>query len=137
LPVSRPVHTPATRVDVADLNQDPESTSGSCDLDQKYNIVGFNENSNELTPRLIARLDQVAAEIGERRCHVRVTGYASHEGALAENALFAVERAQNSLQYLKTHGVKFVDALATGVGATNAFGPDYRSNRRVVIIITP
>src|SRR5262249_61389888 len=115
----------------------PESRAGMCDLDQNYNVIGFNENSNDLTPRVTARLDQVVADIGGRRCHIRITGYSSHEGALAENALFAVERAQNSLRYLQTHGVKALEAVATGAGATSGFGPDYRSNRRVGIIVTP
>jgi outer membrane protein OmpA-like peptidoglycan-associated protein len=121
----------------ASLDPDPEGGMARCDLDQIYNVVGFNENSNELTPRLIQRLDQVAADIGDRQCNVQVTGYSSKQGAIASNALFAVERAQNSLHYLQVHGVRFVRASATGVGATEQFGPDFTSNRRVVITITP
>lgn len=144
IPASAPALAPAPAAvekaapgDVATGNQDPEASAGACDLEQKYNVVGFNENSNALTPRLIERLDQVVADIGDRQCNVQVTGYSSRQGSTASNALFAVERAQNSLKYLQEHGVKFVQASATGVGATDQFGPDYRANRRVVIIVTP
>ncbi len=121
----------------ASLDPDPEGGMARCDLDQVYNVVGFNENSNALTPRLTRRLDQVVADIGGRQCKVQVTGYSSTQGAIASNALFAVERAQNSLRYLTQHGVRFVHAIATGAGATTQFGLDYRSNRRVVITVTP
>jgi outer membrane protein OmpA-like peptidoglycan-associated protein len=121
----------------AALDPDPEGGMARCDLSQTYNVIGFNENSNELTPKLTRRLDQVAADIGDRECKVVVTGYSSRQGIIASNALFAVERAQNSLRYLQTHGVRFVRAIATGAGATDQFGSDYLSNRRVVISVTP
>jgi len=124
-------------VKVASLDDSGAASNFRCDLDEIYNVVGFNENSNELTANLIDRLDQVAADIGDRQCNVQVTGYSSKQGAIASNALFAVERAQNALRYLQEHGVKFVRASATGVGATDQFGPDFRSNRRVVITVTP
>ena len=122
---------------VASINQNPEHSTGPCDLDQKYNVVGFSRNSNELTPELRQRLDQVAADIGARHCTAQLLGYSSHEGSIASNALFAIERAQKSLRYLEERGVKFVKANAAGVGATDAFGPVFSSNRRVVIIVTP
>ena len=122
---------------MAMLNQDPGGATAFCGLDQKYNVIGFNRNSNDLTPRLKARLDQVAADIGERKCALQLVGYASHEGDLASNALFAVERAQKALAYLRGRGVVFSDASATGVGATGQFGADPNANRRVVIIVTP
>lgn len=124
-------------VQVASLDDSGAASNLNCDLDEIYNVIGFNENSNELTPNLIERLDQVAADIGDRQCNLQVTGYSSKQGAIASNALFAVERAQNALKYLQEHGVKFVRASATGVGATDQFGPDFRSNRRVVITVTP
>jgi outer membrane protein OmpA-like peptidoglycan-associated protein len=116
---------------------DPEPEGAHCDLDERYNVIGFNSNSNELTERLIERLDQIAADIGDRQCNVTVTGYSSKQGTIASNALFAIERAQNSLRYLQQKGVKFIKASATGVGATDEFGPDFASNRRVVITVTP
>ena len=115
--------------------QDPEAAP--CGLDQKYNVVGFNRNSNELTRRLKARLDQIAADIGARRCTAQIVGYSSHEGNLASNALFAVERAQNALSYLRQRGVQFARVTATGAGATEKFGEDFALNRRVVIAIAP
>ena len=45
------------------VNQDPEAEAQPCGLDQKYNVIGFNRNSNELTRKLKLRLDQVAADI--------------------------------------------------------------------------
>ena len=134
-PVDRaPAEAP---VKTAALESDPQPVGAECDLDELYNVIGFNENSNELTPKLIERLDQVARDIGARQCNVQVTGYSSKQGSTASNALFAIERAQNSLRYLQEHGVKFIQASATGVGATDQFGPDFRSNRRVVITVTP
>lgn len=132
-----PGTTASDPVKVASLDESGSSPGINCDLDEIYNVIGFNENSNELTPNLIERLDQVAADIGDRQCNVQVTGYSSKQGAIASNALFAIERAQNALRYLQEHGVKFVRASATGVGATDQFGPDFRSNRRVVITVTP
>jgi outer membrane protein OmpA-like peptidoglycan-associated protein len=122
---------------VATIDPDPEGGMAQCDLGLKYNVVGFNENSNALTPRLAHRLDQVVADIGDRHCKVQVTGYSSKHGVIASNALFAIERAQNSLRYLEEHGVKFAAAIATGGGATDQFGPDDSLNRRVVITIAP
>ncbi len=121
----------------ASLAPAPAANGLNCDLDQKYNVIGFNSNSNELTPKLLERLDQIAADIGDRQCNVTVTGYSSKQGSTASNALFAVERAQNSLRYLQERGVKFVKASAAGVGATDEFGPDFASNRRVVITVSP
>jgi outer membrane protein OmpA-like peptidoglycan-associated protein len=120
---------------IALVDQNPEAIP--CGLDQKYNVIGFNRNSNELTRTLKARLDQIAADIGERRCTAQIVGYSSHEGSLASNALFAVERAQNALSYLRQRGVSFVRASATGAGATDKFGGDFALNRRVVIAVAP
>ncbi len=128
---------PLEPMETAHLDPDPEGNVRNCDIDELYNVVGFNENSNELTPKLLERLDQIAQDIGDRQCNVQVTGYSSRQGSYATNALFAVERAQNSLRYLQERGVKFVRASAAGVGATDQFGPDFRANRRVVITVTP
>jgi len=136
-PVLQIADASAEPIRTAALDEAPEASGTDCDLDEVYNVIGFNENSNELTPGLIERLDQVAADIGDRQCNVQVTGYSSRQGAIASNALFAVERAQNSLRYLQEHGVKFVRASATGVGATDQFGPSFRENRRVVISVAP
>jgi outer membrane protein OmpA-like peptidoglycan-associated protein len=130
-----PGSTEPARTALAD--QAPETEALPCGLDQKYNVIGFNRNSNELTKKLQLRLDQVAADIGAHRCSVQIVGYSSHEGDLASNALFAVERAQNALSYLRAHGVKFTRVSATGAGATEQFGDDFALNRRVVIAIAP
>lgn len=115
----------------------PEVTTGSCSLDQLYNVVGFNENSNDLTPRLKERLDQIVADIGTEKCEVLVTGYSSKQGDHATNALFAIERAQNVLTYLRQAGLSFEKVTATGGGATDQFGAEFSKNRRVVISVAP
>lgn len=123
-----------TSMSVALADQDPE---GSCQIDDLYNVIGFNENSNDLTPRLMKRLDQIAAAIGPQKCTALITGYSSTQGDYATNALFSVERAQNVLRYLRQQGVQFADATATGVGETTQFGDELNANRRVVITIRP
>jgi outer membrane protein OmpA-like peptidoglycan-associated protein len=137
-PETAPSAASAESLEIASLDPDPEAgVSPVCDLDEHYNVIGFNENSNELTADITARLDQVIADIGARQCNVMVTGYSSKQGSYATNALFSVERAQNALRYLVEHGLRFVKANATGVGATDQFGPEFRENRRVVITVTP
>lgn len=132
-------HAPAETMDVALVDQDPEGSvdAASCQIDDLYNVVGFNENSNDLTPRLMARLDQIVEAIGPQRCTAMITGYSSTVGDYATNALFSVERAQNVLRYLRERGVKFAEATATGVGETEQFGPEPNANRRVVITVRP
>jgi len=113
------------------------ATSAGCNRDELYNVVGFNESSNDLTPKLMQRLDQIVADIGEQKCKVLVTGYSSRAGNHATNALFAIERAQNVLTYLKQAGLKFEKVSATGAGATEQFGDTFYANRRVVISVAP
>jgi outer membrane protein OmpA-like peptidoglycan-associated protein len=121
-------------MELALADQDPE---GSCQIDDLYNVIGFNENSNDLTPRLMKRLDQIAAAIGTQKCTALITGYSSTQGDYATNALFSVERAQNVLRYLREQGVQFAEATATGVGETTQFGEELNANRRVVITVRP
>jgi outer membrane protein OmpA-like peptidoglycan-associated protein len=126
--------TAVESIEVALLDQDPE---GSCQIDDLYNVIGFNENSNDLTPRLMKRLDQIATAIGKQKCTALITGYSSTQGDYATNALFSVERAQNVLRYLREQGVEFAEATATGVGETTQFGEELNANRRVVITVRP
>jgi len=126
----------AAPVEVAAVS--PAATDPTaCTRDELYNVIGFNENSNDLTPRLEARLKQIIEDIGPQKCKVLVTGYSSKQGNHATNALFAIERAQNVLAYLKKSGLSFERATAAGGGATDQFGPDFASNRRVVISVSP
>ncbi len=119
---------------VALANQDPEQ---SCQIDDLFNVIGFNENSNDLTPKLMRRLDQIVTAIGTQKCTALVTGYSSTQGDYATNALFSVERAQNVLRYLRQQGVQFAEANAAGFGETTQFGEDLNANRRVVITVRP
>jgi outer membrane protein OmpA-like peptidoglycan-associated protein len=115
----------------------PAPESAECNRDELYNVIGFNENSNDLTPKLEARLKQIIDDIGPQKCKVLVTGYSSKQGDHATNALFAIERAQNVLGYLKQAGLSFEKATAAGGGATEQFGPSFSANRRVVIAVSP
>ena len=135
-PVAEPDPVTVASVETAAVPE-PTATAGSCSLDQLYNVVGFNENSNDLTPRLMERLDQIVADIGTEKCEVLVTGYSSKQGDHATNALFAIERAQNVLTYLRQAGLSFEKVTATGGGATDQFGAEFSKNRRVVISVAP
>lgn len=121
---------------VALANQNPEGNA-LCQIDDLFNVIGFNENSNDLTPRLMQRLDQIVVAIGPQKCRALVTGYSSTQGDYATNALFSVERAQNVLRYLRQQGVQFAEATATGFGETTQFGQELNANRRVVITVRP
>ncbi|RYG98807.1 MAG: hypothetical protein EON57_12235 [Alphaproteobacteria bacterium] len=132
----------ATTVEVAAVGPEAVAAptareSAECNRDELYNVVGFNENSNDLTPKLEARLKQIIEDIGPQKCKVLVTGYSSKQGNHATNALFAIERAQNVLAYLKQAGLSFEKATATGGGATEQFGEGSSVNRRVVISVSP
>lgn len=139
-PGSRPVAPPGAEDDkdamvTASIAARPDSAP-AC-LETRYNVIGFNENSNDLTQGLKVRLDQVVADIGKQTCRVEVVGYSSRQGAFDTNALFAIERAQNVLAYLRQSGLRFEQAVATGGGATDRFGPGLSANRRVVITVGP
>ena len=82
-------------------------------------------------------MDKDIGDIGDEKCRVQITGYSSTQGDHATNALFAVERAQNVLRYLRRNGMQFSKVNATGAGATEKFGDDFAANRRVVITVTP
>lgn len=115
----------------------PDAASGACDRDEIYNVIGFNESSNDLTPRLTARLDQILADIRGQKCRIELTGYSSRQGNHATSALFAIERAQNVLTYLRENGLAYEKVKVTGGGATDQFGPEPGTNRRVVITVRP
>jgi outer membrane protein OmpA-like peptidoglycan-associated protein len=100
-------------------------------------VLGFNENSNDLTTRVTDRLDQIIKDIGDEVCTLQLTGYSSTQGDFDTNALFAIERAQNVLRYLRESGLKYTSANALGAGETDQFGPAFSDNRRVVITVAP
>ena len=113
------------------------TSSTGCDLDNLYNVLGFNENSNDLTTRVTDRLDQIIKDIGDNVCTLPLTGYSSTQGDFDTNALFAIERAQNVLRYLRDSDLEYTTANAVGAGETDQFGPAFSDNRRVVITVTP
>jgi outer membrane protein OmpA-like peptidoglycan-associated protein len=121
--------------EVAPVKEAAAATPDACD--ETFNIMGFNENSSDLTPKVVDRLDEIAKVLGKNECKAMLTGYSSTQGSYSLNALFSIERAQNSLKYLRDKGVKFSSAQASGVGETKQFGPSFRENRRVVLVVTP
>jgi outer membrane protein OmpA-like peptidoglycan-associated protein len=134
---AQPAAAVAMASDADEANPEPETGSPTCGLTQAFQITGFNENSNELTPNIAGQLDAVIKAIGTQKCAVRITGYSSTEGDYAHNALFSIERAQNTLRYLSDRGVKFRRYSANGVGETRQFGPAPSANRRVVVRVSP
>lgn len=122
-------------IKTASLRPSVDASGAACD--QVYNVIGFNESSNDLTPKLMQRLDEIIADIGTRKCKVEVVGYSSRLGANDLNALFAVERAQNVARYLRQKQLGYASLKATGGGGTEQFGDVPSANRRVVITVTP
>ena len=127
----------ATVTDAPAPVADTATDMAGCNLSKTFQITGFNENSNDLTPRTHRQLDAVVKAIGAQKCVVHVTGYSSTEGDFAHNALFSIERAQNALRYLTEKGVKYRRFSANGVGETKQFGPTPNANRRVVVAVSP
>lgn len=135
-----PPKAAATTTDAADspdANPNPEANVPDCGITKSFQITGFSRNSNELTPKTRKALEAVAKTLGAQKCAVNVKGYSSIEGDVAHNALFSIERARNSLQYLAAQGVKFRKYSANGVGETSQFGADPNANRRVVVVVSP
>lgn len=141
--MAEPMPVPPGRAAASDAaepdagNPDPEGGVPSCGINQKFQILGFNENSNDLTPKVRQALDGVVKAIGTQKCVVHLTGYSSTEGDYAHNALFSIERSQNALRYLADQGVQFRKYSANGVGETKQFGASPRANRRVVVTVSP
>jgi outer membrane protein OmpA-like peptidoglycan-associated protein len=127
---------PAVEIELASVDTSA-LTGGSCSKAERYNVLGFAENSNEVTPRVVERLKQILGDIGGQRCVIHVTGYSDTRGSYATNALFAVERAQNVLAFMRANGLQYLDVNATGAGETNRFGTTPATNRRVVITVRP
>ena len=125
----------ARPVEVAAV-EEPATTSG-CDLDNLYNVLGFNENSNDLTPRVTERLDQIIKDIGDNVCTLVAHRLFVHPGRLRhQRAVRGRARAERAAlparQRPQLHA-----ANAVGAGETDQFGPAFSDNRRVVITVTP
>jgi len=129
--------TAADAADSANANPNPEANEPDCGITKSFQVTGFSRNSNELTARTRHALDVVARTLGTQKCAVNIKGYSSMEGDTAHNALFSIERARNSLQYLAAQGVKFRKYSANGVGETTQFGANPGANRRVVVVVSP
>lgn len=127
--------TPEVGEQLASLSapQEPTLSSSlegvSCDLDQIYNVIGFNENSNDLTPRLMQRVHHMFIEDRrQKRCRVTVTGYL--DAGIARDERTLRRRAgvrMCSLICAATGSSCFQRASAVGGGATEQSAPSSRS----------
>jgi outer membrane protein OmpA-like peptidoglycan-associated protein len=104
--------------------------------------VFFEENSAEIQPEMLQRLDELSDEIG-RHTDVRVyiQGHSSREGMDDYNLKLSQDRAKNVLRYL-VEKLKVTSASITAVGYGSAIpfdmsdsGEGRAKNRRVDIIL--
>jgi outer membrane protein OmpA-like peptidoglycan-associated protein len=122
-------------IETASLRPSVDIRGGACN--EVYNVTGFNESSNDLTPKLMQRLDEIIKDIGPQKCKLRVVGYSSVQGTGELNTQFAVERAQKVAGYLREQKLGYLSLRTSGGGGTEEFGDLPSDNRRVVITMTP
>ncbi len=98
----------------------------------------FAFNSADLTAQDKKALSDVAARLnssGNADKKLVANGYASMEGPASYNVDLSQRRAAAVKSYLVGAGVA-ADRISTkGYGATDAFGPKYRDNRRVEVVV--
>lgn len=88
---------------------------------------------SDLDPTSVAVLDELAAEINGDKCKYVVTGYASVEGGELVNKTLSFDRANTVKKYLVESGIETERLEVVAGGPTDGFGPDYESNRVVVV----
>ena len=87
----------------------PKAAWRRCDLDQIYNVIGFNENSNDLTPKLTQRLDQIVADIGDRAMQGRWSpAIRARRARSRPTRCLRSSGRRTRCSYLAQHGVEFV-----------------------------
>ena len=99
-------------------------------------LFGF--DSAKLTSADEAALKQTAARLNDKaNADKKVTsnGYASMEGAASYNVDLSRRRAEAVKGYLVKEGVDAKRISVKGHGATDAFGPAYKDNRRVEVVV--
>lgn len=102
-------------------------------------ILFFPYNSNELTPDVLAALDQIAMYLkAEKNLRVSITGYTDAVGSVTYNLSVSHFRATSIKSYLAGKGVESANLIAMGLGPKNPIAsndtPEGRQqNRRVEI----
>lgn len=98
----------------------------------------FDFNSATLTAKDEAALKETAARLNAKvNADKRVTsnGYASMEGNASYNVDLSRRRAEAVKGYLVKEGVAAKRISVKGNGATDQFGPTYKENRRVEVVV--
>lgn len=93
----------------------------------------FTRNSSKLEPTALTVVEDIANEIANDGKTYVITGYASVEGAEKYNEKLSLERAEAVKDALVNAGVDGSKLKVVAGGATDAFGPAYEMNRRVII----
>jgi len=99
-------------------------------------LFGF--DSAKLSAADESALKDTAARLNDKaNADKKVTsnGYASMEGAASYNVDLSRRRAEAVKGYLVKEGVDAKRISVKGHGATDAFGPTYKENRRVEVVV--
>ena len=102
-------------------------------------ILFFPYNSNELTPDVLAALDQIALYLkSEKNLKVSITGFTDAVGSVTYNLSVSHFRATSIKSYLSGKGVDPANMIAMGMGpkdpiASNDTPEGRQQNRRVEI----
>ena len=99
-------------------------------------LFGF--DSAQLTAKDEAALKSTAARLNANvnaDKTVTANGYASMEGPASYNVDLSKRRAEAVKGYLVKEGVAASRISVKGNGSTDAFGPAYKDNRRVEVVV--
>ena len=110
--------------------------SGDVVFASTSSLFGF--DSAKLTAKDEAALKETAARLNaSANADKKVTanGYASMEGPASYNVDLSKRRAEAVKGYLVKEGVKANRISVKGNGATDSFGPAYKDNRRVEVVV--
>lgn len=98
----------------------------------------FDFNSAKLTAKDETALKEAAARLNAKANAdktVTSNGYASVEGNASYNVDLSRRRAEAVKNYLVKEGVAAKRISVKGNGATDQFGPSYKENRRVEVVV--
>lgn len=96
--------------------------------------VQFKQGSAEITETSMANIYDIADALRESGDEVKITGYASVEGADEFNKILSLKRAEVVKNALVKAGVNPNKVTTVGAGATTKFNPDNLNENRVIII---
>jgi len=118
-----------------------ESDCGTCkkgDVVYATTASLFDFNSAQLSAKdekaLTAAADKLNAKANADKS-VTANGYASMEGPASYNVDLSRRRAEAVKGYLVQKGVSAKRISVKANGATDAFGPKYKDNRRVEVVV--